>query len=140
MIKNWVMTSVINFNKIKYLYIYSHLIFNTKIYVYKSLQGSLIKNSQSNLYLKTSIHPLRSWKKKRKKRRHKDGKKRRGEKERKIEREEEEKKQRKRHVVGPGSAQPMHLGRSSPFQKKLKKKIFFNICNFPVCIVLRCFV
>jgi hypothetical protein len=60
--------SVINFNKIKYLYTYSYLIFNTQIYVYKSLQGSLIKkNSQSNLYLKTPIHPLRSWKKKRKK-------------------------------------------------------------------------
>jgi len=60
--------SVINFNKIKYLYTYSYLIFNTQIYVYKSLQGSLIKkNSQSNLYLKTPIHPLRSWKKKEKK-------------------------------------------------------------------------
>jgi len=36
--------SIINFNKIKYLYTYSYLIFNTKICVYKSLQGSLIKN------------------------------------------------------------------------------------------------
>jgi len=35
--------SIINFNKIKYLYTYSYLIFNTKICVYKSLQGSLIK-------------------------------------------------------------------------------------------------
>jgi hypothetical protein len=35
------------------------------------------------------------------------------------------------HAFGPGLAH---------FKKKLKKKIFFSIYNFPVCIVLHCFV
>jgi hypothetical protein len=73
--------------------------------------------------------------KKKKKMRHKDGKKRRGEKEWKTEREEEEKKQRKRHVVGPSSAQPMHLGRVWPISKKNKEKKYFSIFIISSCVL-----
>ena len=61
------MYSVINFNKIKYLYTYSYLIFNTKICVYKSLQGSLIKKFSIKSIFKNLNSSTSLSKKKRKK-------------------------------------------------------------------------